>query len=160
MEIPDETPRSADCARLLLDTIPPLMRMLGRTMRRHPCGGDEAPTFGQIRLLHALGRHPCSLGDLATHAHVASSTMSRTIDALVKRGWVARREAPHDRRQVLLELTDEGRAAHAAITAQSYALVTEIMERLTPDELLRVHAGLIALRRLSDAQPGCTTEPE
>jgi DNA-binding MarR family transcriptional regulator len=86
--------------------------------------------------------------------------MSRSVDLLVKRGWVERRAAPHDRRQVLLALTEQGIAAHNAMTLQSRALVAGLIGRLEQAEQLQLYGGLVALNRLFSHTNPCRTEQE
>jgi|GEM_PF-424976 len=152
----ERAPASAEqCASVLLDTLPPLMRMLHGAMRRHAGNEEEAPNFGQIRMLEMLRARPWKLTDLAARHHVAASTMSRTIDLLVKRGWVDRQSAPHDRRQVILVLTEEGLRAQHAFAEQSRAVVSELMERLEQQERVRLIDGLAVLQRLFDQGIDC-----
>ena len=65
------------------------------------------------RLVIAPGRR-LTMFELADALLVSRSGATRLIDRLEKRGWVARRIAPHDRRVVRAELTREGAAAFAA----------------------------------------------
>lgn len=53
---------------------------------------------------------PLSLGALATAEQVTAPTMSRLVDGLVAAGLVTRRRAEDDRRAVVIEATEEGRA--------------------------------------------------
>jgi DNA-binding MarR family transcriptional regulator len=64
------------------------------------------------RLVIAPGRR-LTMFELADALMVSRSGVTRLIDRLEDRGWVARRVAPHDRRVVRAELTREGAAAFA-----------------------------------------------
>jgi DNA-binding MarR family transcriptional regulator len=129
--------------------------MLGGAMRRQFFGDEDAPSFGQIRMLEMLNAHAWKLSDLAARHQVAVSTMSRTVDVLVKRGWVTRQEAPHDRRQVILALTESGQHTRQAIAAQSHALVTEMITQLDAHERVQLTDGLVVLQRLFEQGTGC-----
>ncbi|HWA61499.1 MAG TPA: MarR family transcriptional regulator [Caulobacteraceae bacterium] len=62
------------------------------------------------RALSVIGRmEPCSMKQLAELAAVDRTTMTRTVDQLVRAGLVERSTPPSDRRQVLLNLTADGR---------------------------------------------------
>ncbi|MCX7027168.1 MAG: MarR family transcriptional regulator [Spirochaetes bacterium] len=50
-----------------------------------------------------------SVGDLASSLELDASTLSRTVDGLVKAGLLARREDPANRRRQLVCLTASGR---------------------------------------------------
>src|SRR5690606_5944021 len=107
-----DSPTARDCAALLIETLPMSMRILSGLMRHRRAGDEEQLSIGQLRMLAMLRERPWSLGDLAQRHHVAPSTMSRTIDALVKRALVARETDPEDRRLVIVKLTGEGHSAH------------------------------------------------
>lgn len=134
---------------MLLETLPPLMRMLHGAMRRG-CADDEMPTFGQMRMLAMLRERSWKLTDLAASHHVTPSTMTRLVDLLERRGWVQRAQAADDRRKVLLTLTDEGRRTQAALTEQSIRSVAELMQKLDPQERAQMVAGLGVLRHLAE----------
>jgi DNA-binding MarR family transcriptional regulator len=142
------TPEDEASARMLLETVPPLMRMLHGTLRRG-CADDELPTFGQMRMLAMLRERSWKLTDLATSHHVTPSTMSRLVDLLERRGWVQRAHAADDRRKVLLTLTEEGRKVDSLLTAQSIRAIAELMHKLEPDERSQMIIGLAVLRRLA-----------
>jgi DNA-binding MarR family transcriptional regulator len=143
-------PEARECARLLLETMPNLMRNLGGAMRQCKSGEEEHLNMGQFRmlgmLLHAA---PCTLSELAVSHHVTPSTMSRMIDVLVRKAWVARETDPTDRRQVILTLTNEGRAALGAMGQYMQNAATAMLDRLDDDERARLYDGLTVLRKLT-----------
>jgi DNA-binding MarR family transcriptional regulator len=96
-----------------------------------------------------LHNAPRTLSELAANHHVTPSTMSRTIDVLVRKAWVARETDPADRRQVILTLTGEGRAALEAIGQYTQDAVTGMLARLDDQERARLYDGLMVLRKLS-----------
>jgi DNA-binding MarR family transcriptional regulator len=103
-----------------------------------------------------LGCRPQTLREVASHHHVTPSTMSRTIDGLVQRGWVARQDNPRDRREVILTLTDTGRAAMEEMDARMRDTVAAVLGRLSEDDLARLYDGLRVLDPLvspEDAAP-------
>jgi DNA-binding MarR family transcriptional regulator len=99
------------------------------------------------RLVIAPGRR-LTMFELADALLVSRSGATRLIDRLQKRGWVARRTAPHDRRVVRAELTREGAAAFARMGAVFAAAFEERFGGLLSDEetaeLRRVLAKLLA----------------
>lgn len=63
----------------------------------------------QYEFLRYLRGHPgCRVADLAAEFAVGIGATSKGIDRLERRGWVARRPNPVDRRSSLLALTAEG----------------------------------------------------
>lgn len=113
-----ETVDARDCADLLMRSIHPLMHTMRDAMRQLRLGEGDAPTMEQYRMMQMLSRHSPNLRELATRHAVTPSTMSRSIDLVVQRGWVTRTPAPDDRRQVVIALSEEGRAIHDAMMDQ------------------------------------------
>jgi DNA-binding MarR family transcriptional regulator len=148
----DVMPEAQECARLLLETIPNLMRSLHGTMRQCRNGDEEHLNMGQFRMLAMLHEAPRTLSELATSHHVTPSTMSRTIDVLVRKAWVARDTDPADRRQVILTLTGDGRAALEAMGQHTQEAVANMLARLDDQERARLYDGLTVLRKLVSEQ--------
>lgn len=164
------------CARLLLDTIPVLMRGLHGAIRQrrlsdladgtapletsnhlpgHGPGeargqADELFTIGQFRTLEMLHHRPWTLSELAAQHQITPSTMSRAVDILVRRDWVTREVDPQDRRQVILRLTAEGQTARAAMVGQFEESLTRMVAQLDPFELEQLYQGIGVLHRLLD----------
>ena len=138
-------PSARDCAHLLLDTIPHFMRRLRGSLRDLKVAEAEAPTMEQFRLLDILSYRPRTGGELAAKHGVTPSTMSRSIDVLVQRAWVNRQSDPDDRRQVVLQLTDAGKAAHTQMVYQIEDKVTELLEQLDDDDRARLFDGMRVL---------------
>jgi DNA-binding MarR family transcriptional regulator len=145
----DAMPEACECARLLLETIPNLMRNLGGAIRQCKSSEEEHLNMGQFRMLGMLHIAPRTLSELAASHHVTPSTMSRTIDVLVRKAWVARETDPADRRQVILTLTSEGHAALEAMGQYTQDAVTGMLARLDDQERARLYEGLMVLRKLS-----------
>lgn len=141
-------PSAYECAVLLLDTVPGLMRMIASAIRqRHSCD-DDAPTMGQMRMLAKLAERPWSLSELAVAHQVTPSSMSRTVEVLVQRSWVERTPAPDDRRKVVLRLTPAGYAAHTAIRDAAREAAARLIEQLDEHQRAHLHEGLSALYAL------------
>jgi DNA-binding MarR family transcriptional regulator len=63
----------------------------------------------QWATLRRIGRSPCTMSELARYKGVGLPTISKSVDMLVKRGWVERWVDKSDRRQTLVRLTTAGR---------------------------------------------------
>ena len=70
---------------------------------------DEYDVLYQLR----LGGRPMRMAELADHVLISRPTASRVVDRLVNAGWVTRRDDDHDRRVVLIALTEAGRRQQA-----------------------------------------------
>jgi DNA-binding MarR family transcriptional regulator len=137
-----------ECAVLLLTTVPALMRSLHCTLRQSRPTDEEIHTLGQMRMLEMLQRGSYTLSELAAGHHVAPSTMSRSVDLLVRKAWVARQHDPKDRRQILLSLTEEGRAALRAMRQQTQEALTQLLEQLDERGRTQLYDGLSVLQSL------------
>ena len=106
-------------------------------------------TLPQMVLLLPLvdGDRACGVRELADAAGIASPTATRTLDGLERDGLVVRRPSPTDRRSVLVELTDAGRARVEAARKVARAARVELYRRLDAGE--REEAERI-LRRLAE----------
>jgi DNA-binding MarR family transcriptional regulator len=95
------------------------------------------------RLVIAPGRR-LTMYELADALMVSRSGVTRLIDRLEERGWVARRVAPHDRRVVRAELTREGAAAFAHRSAVFAAAFEERFAGVLDDEAVAALRGVLA----------------
>jgi DNA-binding MarR family transcriptional regulator len=130
-------------AQEVVRVIPQVMRTIGA--ERHFLGHTMPPAH--LRLLTILASHPCNLSELAVRHAVSLPTMSNSISVLVERGWVNRVSSLDDRRQVLLELTPDGRAVLVEIKSRAEARVAEALEKLSSDDLASLSAGLAVLEQ-------------
>jgi DNA-binding MarR family transcriptional regulator len=92
---------------------------------------------------------PTSLMELARHLGVTASTMSLTIDRLVRAGYVSRQRAAQDGRVVALRLTEAGLRIRREKSVLDPTLVRSMLARLTADELEQALRGLEILARAS-----------
>ena len=146
-----------DCAELLLETIPNLMRGLIRSVGQEQPSSDEGRNknqfMSQFRLLEILRHKQRTIGELAALHGVTPSTMSRSVDVLVRRAWVDRESDPHDRRLLIVRLTDEGSTAHQEMVKHMHDSVTQLIEQLDDDEIAKLYDGLEVLQKLTKRVP-------
>ena len=108
-------------------------------------------TPGQVRLLRALqhaGR-PRRLGELAQVLDVAPRSVTAKVDQAEADGQVRRIPDPDDRRATLVELTRDGLAVLARVSAERSVGARERLNRLAPDE----RAELLRLLRVVATPP-------
>lgn len=100
---------------------------------RHP---DNELSINQMAVLGCLYRHEGALtvGELAALERVQPPSMTRTINCLQESGDVVRRPHESDGRQVVVELSDQGRARVLADRARRDAWLDRRLRELTPDE--------------------------
>jgi putative acetyltransferase len=100
-------------------------------------------THSQCHTLIELERQDrLTAGALAQALNLDKSTMSRTVAGLVKRGYVAMRAEPGDRRRRQLVLTARGRRKVAQIHQQADGNVQAALTALAADDRAAVVRGL------------------
>ncbi|WP_210317651.1 MarR family winged helix-turn-helix transcriptional regulator [Salinarimonas ramus] len=92
-------------------------------------------TIPQWRIVATLGQFETRTArDIAAHAVMHKSTVSRAVAALAERGIVERRPNAQDMREELLALTDEGRAIYEAVAPEALAFERAVVSGLTEGE--------------------------
>jgi DNA-binding MarR family transcriptional regulator len=100
------------------------------TQLRTCCAGV---TLAQcLVLLEVDEQERLTVGQLASRLRLDDSTLSRTIDGLVRKGLLDRARDDGDRRVVWIRLTEEGGATCAAIHRQNDAIYREVFEKIPP----------------------------
>jgi len=104
---------------------------------------DDVVTVAQLRVLVMVQTPaPLNLAAVATALEVNPSNASRTCDRLEKLGLLDRREAPHDRRNVTLTLTDAGAQLVDKVTKHRRAAIERVLRRMRPAEREQLAASL------------------
>jgi DNA-binding MarR family transcriptional regulator len=92
---------------------------------------EDRVTLPQLRVLVLVaGRGTLNLNALAAIMDIHPSNASRSCDRLVASGLLRRTESAHDRRNLALELTAEGRDLIDELVAHRRAAVAAVLERV------------------------------
>ncbi|MFI7007612.1 MarR family winged helix-turn-helix transcriptional regulator [Streptomyces sp. NPDC050145] len=95
---------------------------------------EDRVTLPQFRMLVVLStRGATKLVALAELLGVAPSTAMRMVDRLIAAGLADRRINPDNRRETILQLTDEGRRTVEHVTARRRQEIAAIVQRLAPE---------------------------
>jgi DNA-binding MarR family transcriptional regulator len=114
--------------------------------------GEGSPTRSEAAALSWLEEcGPMSLGALANLEQVRQQSMSQSVDALVDRGWAERTPDTRDRRQVIVGLTDAGRAALDAGREVRQAWIVEALQTFSGAERKTLAESLDLLERIARA---------
>ncbi len=148
MPTPEKTVRTdAGLASELRLSVMRLRRRLAG--ERHP---DNPLSMGQLAILGALYRGgDQSVGELAALERVQPPSMTRTVNFLADEGYVERRSHPTDGRQVVVWLTDEGRAVLLADRARRDEWLATQLAALTAEERAVLRKATPILHRLAQA---------
>jgi len=95
--------------------------------------GVKHPVFTALAVLDGA-EGPLTPSEIADRVLVASATMTATLDLHERRGWVRRVPNPADRRSVLVEITDEGRAVADRVLPVIRTVEKSVMEVLDEHE--------------------------
>ncbi|MFZ2174110.1 MAG: MarR family transcriptional regulator, partial [Rhodococcus sp. (in: high G+C Gram-positive bacteria)] len=79
-------------------------------------------------------RGPLNLGAVAEALRVNPSNASRAVDRLIKAGLLDRRDAPEDRRNLNLTLTDAGQELVNRVSTHRREAISGVLERMTPED--------------------------
>lgn len=116
----------------------------------------------ESQALSYLGVHGNSgQSDLGRSLGITSSAVTALVDRLEGQGVVERARDPHDRRRLIIRLTERG----SAIVRESHGWLATSLERIATDDLPLVSESLAVLandlrsrttRKQSDGWPGAT----
>ena len=96
---------------------------------------DETLTIAQFRTLVILSNEgPVNLATLAGLLDVQPSTIGRMVDRLVTAGLIDRHTHPNSRRELVVDLTRQGRRVVRAVTAQRRNEIARVVGEMPPRE--------------------------
>ncbi len=125
-----------------------VMRLRRRlAVERHP---DNELSLNAMAVLGALYRKgEASLGELAAHERVQPPSMTRMIKCLEEDGYVVRRAHATDGRQVLVSLSEQGRARVLADRTRRDAWLATRLRELTAEERAVLRRAAPIIERLA-----------
>lgn len=127
-----------------LMVLPEIGKCLYQAVARHP--RVQGLSLPQIKTLGFLvNRAPCTVGELANGLGVSMPTASEAVDRLAERDLVSRTPNPADRRQFLIDLTDQARDLMAEAGEVQRRQLREAFGRLAPDDRPRFMNALTVL---------------
>ena len=99
---------------------------------RHP---DNELSLNQMAVLGVLVRRgPLTVGELAAAEKVQPPSMTRTVSCLEETGDVVKRPHETDGRQIVVEISEQGRARVLADRDRRDAWLAQRLRELTPEE--------------------------
>jgi DNA-binding MarR family transcriptional regulator len=114
---------------------------------RHP---DNELSLNQMGVLGVLARRGAmTVGELAAAEKVQPPSMTRTVNCLEESGDVRKRPHETDGRQVVVELSEQGRDRVLADRARRDAWLAQRLRELTPEERAVLRQAAPILDRLA-----------
>ncbi len=140
-----------DASSELLDVVNLVTQMFWADLRR----SDQPIELTQWATLRRISRGPCTMSDLARHKGVGLPTISKSVDMLVRKGWVERWIDKTDRRQTLVRLTSAGKKVLAdsrthlkQLLDQRLAVMTSQQREALASHLQAARAALSSIEEL------------
>ena len=147
-----QTRSDEELASVLRISVSRLARRLRAERTAHGLPELSELSDTQLAALGALERHGAMTpGELAEHEKVQPPSMTRVIAVLEERDLVLRSPHPTDRRQVVLTVTEEGRAVVQRVRLRKDAWLARRLAELTDGELATLEAAVPILEKLSQS---------
>lgn len=128
----------------LIDVVSLVTQAFWAELRR----SGETIEMSQWSTLKRIDRAPCTVSELARFKGVGLPTISKSIDMLVRRGWVERWVDKADRRQTLVRLTPKGRALLTSFRKALESFLDQRLASLTAAERDEIDASMQLVRRV------------
>jgi DNA-binding MarR family transcriptional regulator len=118
--------------------------MRGSSQQMYALIAELDISITHMKTLHVLadGGSELSVKELSDRLGLSLPGASRIVDALMRRGWLERREDPDDRRMKRVRITDEGRKVLDRIEAARLAGLEDYAASLTPEQRTRLSSAL------------------
>jgi DNA-binding MarR family transcriptional regulator len=138
----------------MVDAVLSASRVLVAVAARSLADAGEDVTLTQYRSLVVLAsRGPQTVAELADLVAVTPPTASRLCDRLVKKGLIRRRSGRHDRRQVLIALTETGRDLIDTVTVRRRREIADLLGAIPLETQRSVVAALTQLAEVAGEVP-------
>jgi DNA-binding MarR family transcriptional regulator len=125
----------------------PLAWRQTRSQIRHIAVEKFQMTEEQFQVLRRIRKGSASVSALAETSQTSRSAVSKSVDALVRRGLVTRSQNPRDRRNIPLALTEEGQRVMDTIFTEAETWLSTHFDRLSQNELKTLLQGMDFLRK-------------
>jgi DNA-binding MarR family transcriptional regulator len=154
-------------ATVVVDTVSeglmPAVGAVRRLLRRlaGPSFTGDPLSTSQREVLVAVGRHPGSaVTEIADELGLAPNSVSTIVTQLVGAGMLVRETDPQDRRIGRLALTEQARGQVAEARRRRREVLHDALDRLSPQQVEALAAGLEALGVLADELKALEQERE
>ena len=138
------------CARDILDTVPPVMRFIRDQVRLRRTAGLSLPQFRTLIFLSRI-KNP-SLSAVAEHLGLSLPAMSRLINGLVAHKLVERQTVSTNRRQIALTLTARGRATLEVVRNEIRLQLADSLKGLPAAEQRTVQQAMRVLYKIFESK--------
>jgi DNA-binding MarR family transcriptional regulator len=146
---PPDPPSGADDVDAVTSAILTVSRLLVAISARSLAAVTDEITVAQFRVLVVVSAEPGRrLADLADRLGVNPSTAMRMADRLTAAGLISKTVNPANRREIIIDVTPEGRRVVAHVTRHRRADIAAIVARMPSHQ----RTGMVsALQAFTDA---------
>ncbi len=148
--IPDLPIGDIRLARILLDLGRILSARLDAVLAEHKLNEMELRTLAMIYANDDRTVHP---SELCTVTSQTRGNMTRTCDALVHRGLLARVTDPHDRRCIQLHITGTGRLFVQDVLPTLYPILQTLVQHVATAERSTLETQLRSIAKTLQVRP-------
>ncbi|HSW80673.1 MAG TPA: MarR family transcriptional regulator [Candidatus Saccharimonadales bacterium] len=109
-----------------------------RMMRQciHQVFNEMGIAPSQLHLIHTIEMmQPVSLKKLATEMRLTPGAITQLVDSLVESGYVKRTHGTEDRRVIVAELTEEGKAKLGLLKRKKRAMLEKVVAEMDDTEI-------------------------
>ena len=143
MSAPEQLAGAEDVRRSFVELLGAERRLRARDKK---CGPGDLTT-SQVRALFKIEiEGETTAGDLAKTAELSPASVTVMLDHLERDGIVERRRADHDRRVVMVSLTEQGRALVAEKRTRWRTGFSQALDGVPEQDL---HAAADVMRRMA-----------
>ena len=114
-------------------------------------GSEELRDHHLSVLFTLLREGPMSIGRLGEIERVSAPAMTRTVDAMVSAGHLARTAEPDDARRVVVSMTEAGRRAATEVRIRRAEWFSAALQQLDDEERRTLSNAVRLLQRLADS---------
>ncbi len=139
-------------ATLVMDNVPLLMRLLRKKFHEKRIGDLSMAQFRTLAFVSA--QEGASLSEAAGHLGLGLPSMSKLVEALVRRKLMVREVHGRDRRRICLSLTAEGKRELEEAYRHTQSFFTEQFAQLTEAERSQIAGAFGVMQRLFSLNPG------
>lgn len=143
-----------DSVDSITDALLTASRLLVAISARSIAQVEESITVPQFRALVLLAtRGPSNLASLATQLDVQPSTIGRMVERLVSTGLVDREPHPQSRRELVVSVSQRGRAVVDAVTQRRRQEIADVVAAMPARERRGLVTALTAFSKAGGELP-------
>ncbi|MDK2980773.1 MAG: hypothetical protein PWQ55_1120 [Chloroflexota bacterium] len=114
---------------------------------------DSPYSLTEARVMYELAQsETCTATELGSQLNLDMGYLSRILANFQRKGLLEKEPSPQDRRQSLLRLSPDGRAAFAVLNERSSQEIRAMLEELGPSEQRRLVGAMQRVEMLLDPQ--------